>query len=163
MKKLIIVTGASGVGKTSILRLLDERKIPNLKIYFFDDLGVPSTEEMIRDFGSVENWQKDRLSEWIEKIIKENTKDEIVILDGSVRPGFVPSGYEIVLFDCADEVREKRLIERGHPELANDDMRNWAKYLREDCKKEGHVVIDTTNQTLDESGDALLIIFNEKT
>ncbi len=158
MKKLILIIGASGAGKTTILKNIESKNIPNTKVYYFDDLGVPTTEEMIRDFGSVENWQKAILNEWVRKINSENAGEEMVLLDGSVRPSFVDDACEIVLIDCDDEVREKRLKERGHPELVNENMKNWANYLRTECKKDDHLIIDTSNKDLSDSTEELISV-----
>lgn len=69
MKKIIFITGASGVGKTSLVLTLKKKyknKI-NLEFLHFDSIGVPSSEEMIIKFGSIENWQKEKTNEWIKK------------------------------------------------------------------------------------------------
>jgi hypothetical protein len=47
------------------------------------------------------------------------------------------------------------VIARGHPELANDKMASWAKYLRRWALDRGDVVIDTTALTMEEAADEL--------
>ena len=50
------------------------------------------------------------------------------------------------LADCDDETRSKRLInERKQPELANDDMMSWARYLRRESKQSGCEILDTSS------------------
>ena len=48
---IILITGASGSGKTTVLKTL-ESMIPvgQVAMHYFDSLGVPSLEEMIEQF-----------------------------------------------------------------------------------------------------------------
>ncbi|WP_162292474.1 hypothetical protein [Candidatus Promineifilum breve] len=46
---LVIVTGASGAGKMAAVRRLAASNRPGLHCYFFDSIGVPSEEEMVRE------------------------------------------------------------------------------------------------------------------
>lgn len=54
----IVVTGASGVGKTTLVRAIEERGLEGVRCYYFDSIGVPSSEEMVARFGSGEGWQE---------------------------------------------------------------------------------------------------------
>jgi hypothetical protein len=98
---------------------------------------------------------KEELKEIKEKYLNEKS----AILDGQMRLSFITdtckennlTNYEIILFDCNNEVRSKRLIDRGHPELVNPDMMNWAKHLREEAKNLNARIIDNSNQTQEES------------
>lgn len=60
MKKIYFITGASGVGKTSLVSSLKEKyKNKNDWIFLhFDSIIVPPQQEMIDKFGSMENCQK---------------------------------------------------------------------------------------------------------
>ena len=53
MKELIspvvlVVTGASGAGKTTLVRALAGREFSGVRCYYFDSIGVPSAELMER-------------------------------------------------------------------------------------------------------------------
>ena len=50
---IIFITGASGAGKNTILKTI-ESKIANVSVNYFDDIGVPSFEKMITEYGSCE-------------------------------------------------------------------------------------------------------------
>jgi hypothetical protein len=92
-----------------------------------------------------------------------NTK---TILDGQMRLSYIVDAckklglenYEIVLFDCADEVRDKRLISRGHPELASEDMKNWSRFLKNEAEKFNCKILDTTTLSEEECKNELLKI-----
>jgi dephospho-CoA kinase len=158
MKKIFFIIGASGSGKTTVIKALEKTSPPDFKIFYFDSIGVPSLEEMNAKYNSPEEWQRIKTFEWVKKI-KELFVSEInVILDGQIRPEFIEkacveskSAYETVLFDCTDKVRANRLIARGHPEMANEQMMNWAKYLRQESQKRSYQIIDNTDQTCDET------------
>lgn len=162
--RLLFVTGASGVGKTSTLMLLQQRR-PDIVVRYFDEI-VPPTDDMIARYGSGEEWQRQKTIEWIGSIKAEDIGSTPVILDGQARQVFVEeacglaevSDYRIVLFVCDDAVREKRLFRRGHPELANKQMKNWASYLRDQAARRGDPIIDTTRLTVDDAVNELLAL-----
>ncbi len=59
--------------------------------------------------------------------------------------------YEVVLFDCSDTERKKRLISRGHPELADENMMSWSAFLRRECQKHHHKIINNSHITLEQT------------
>lgn len=147
----LFVIGASGVGKTSAIKYLAATGEFLGVTRFFDSIGVPSPEEMIREFGSGSAWQERATHDWVRRIAEEPTS--IVVLEGQTRPSFVraavathgPPAYEIVLLDCQLRVREERLTRsREQPELASPDMDRWAAYLRGQADALRLPIIDTT-------------------
>ena len=162
MHKIIFVIGASGSGKTTIIKALEKANVQDYKMLYFDNIGVPAYTEMLEDYGSPEEWQRLKTLEWVE-IIKENfLTHSNVILDGQTRPQFIEeachksqiSHYTIILFDCSDKERTQRLINRGQPELANQQMMDWAAYLRERCQ--GFDSIDNTDLSEQETFSSLM-------
>lgn len=163
MNTIYFVIGASGSGKTVAVKSLEQQKLPDMAFCYFDSIGVPSFEEMVKQHGSADEWQRLSTHKWVKKAKEEFLSSMNVILDGQARPAFIEeackengvSAYKIILIDCSDDVRNERLNKRGHPELADDKMMNWAKYLREQCQKENCTVLDNTNMTIEESAAAL--------
>lgn len=155
MKQVIWLTGASGVGKTTLLQNLEEKYSGNKawKFLKFDSIGVPSNEEMVKDFGSGENWQKEKTYEWIEKMVVGYPDKEIIVMDGQsnlefIKIGFEKQGlnnYKIILIDCSQEIMVKRLVdERQQAWLASEDMKNWLVFLRKQASQFNVSIIDTT-------------------
>ncbi len=167
--KAYFLIGSSGSGKTTALESIETMNLPNFSFYFPDREKIPSLEEMVKEYGSTDEWQKRHTLKSIEKI-KEHLEHGNVVIDTQSRPSFIKEGCqqlgedlcEIILFDCTDEVRKERLMQRGHLELANEQMMNWAKFLREACKKENCRIIDNTNLTKEQSKEMLLSVLNEK-
>lgn len=155
MNKLFFIIGASGAGKTTSVKALETRKLPQYKFLYFDSIGVPSFEEMQTKFGGPEEWQKIKTTEWVKKIKEEFLSHTHVVFDGQTRPSFIEEAcvkneihfYEVILIDCSDEERKKRLIERGQIELADQNMMNWAQYLREESKQRNYRILDNTQLT----------------
>ncbi|ULR46909.1 hypothetical protein [Rhizobium sp. K102] len=52
-----ILIGASGSGKTTITLVIAERSPDDTDVLFFDAIGVPSAEDMMREYGSGGAWQ----------------------------------------------------------------------------------------------------------
>ena len=61
---LLVVTGASGAGKTTLVRQVEAISIPGVGCYYFDSIGVPSREEMSAQ------WQNTTLNHWIARLLR---------------------------------------------------------------------------------------------
>lgn len=159
IKKLTFIIGASGAGKTTAIKALEMIGLPGYRIVYFDSIGVPPFEEMNEKYGGPEEWQRVKTKEWVRRIKEQLLSDTHVILDGQTRPKFIEescvenkvSEYVVILFDCSDEERIRRLVSRGQSELANQNMMNWAKYLRDQCQKLGYKIIDNTHLNQEET------------
>lgn len=168
MNKLYFITGASGSGKTTAVKALEKEQSHNVAFFYFDSVGVPNDEEMRQRYGSGEGWQKATTLYWVREIKNTSLRNSLTILDGQMRLSFIKEAceqegvtdYEIILFDCSDEERKRRLTERGNSELANDEMMNWARYLKQEAEAVSAHIIDTTSLTLDESVHALKTIMH---
>lgn len=155
MNKIFFVIGASGSGKTTVINALDKAGLSDFKTVYFDSIGVPSLEEMSAKYNGPEGWQRIKTAEWVKTIKETLISDTHVILDGQTRPIFIEEtcieneiiAYEVVLFDCSDEERAKRLVARGHSELANAQMMDWARYLRQESQKRSYQIINNTDYT----------------
>lgn len=162
--KIYFVIGASGSGKTTILKCFESAIPSSCTLLHFDSIGVPPFEEMEKEYGSIEEWQRIKTLEWVKKIAEEKLSSSNIVFDAQIRPSFIKKAcdlyevdYEVVLFDCADTVRKKRLISRGHPELADKNMMNWSAFLRKDCQKHHHKVINNSHISIKQT----LQLFNE--
>lgn len=170
MKELIspvvlVVTGASGAGKTTLVRALANREFSGVRCYYFDSIGVPSPEEMLAEFGSGEAWQRAMLDRWMSRLAANEDDGRLLVLDGQVRPSDVIRAFrrhavtrgEILLVECEQEIRERRLAEsRGQPELASPRMESWAAYLRGQADALGLASLDTTHQSQAEAENAFI-------
>ena len=137
-KTICFITGASGVGKTTLVSGL-KKKYSGMAWSFlhFDSIGVPSIAEMRRSYGSPADWQKVKTWEWIARLVNGNN-DTKVFLEGQVNLHFIRSGfqkyhfenYEIILIDCSEDVMSYRILhKRCQPELLTDEMKNWLRFL----------------------------------
>jgi|GEM_PF-50683 len=156
--RLIFCIGASGAGKTTVLRRLENDLPTWCSLFHFDSIGVPSFEEMEQVFGSLEEWQRVKTNEWVERFACGELLKTHVLFDAQTRPTFIEEAckkwgleYEVVLFDCSDEIRTIRLEKRGQPDLANQQMMGWAEYLRTQCQERNHKIINNTNLMVDET------------
>lgn len=158
-KYIIWLTGASGVGKTTLLSNLKNKysNKSNWEFLNFDTIGgVPSNEDMVKEYGSIENWQRSKTYKWIEKMINGYPDKELIIMDSQASLEFIKTGfekqnfnnYEIILVDCEQDTMIKRLVdERQQAWLASEDMNNWLKFLRQQARKLNVKIIDTSNAT----------------
>jgi len=170
MNKIFFLIGSSGSGKTTASESIEGMKIPNLTLCFPDRQHIPSLEEMVKEYGSTDEWQKMHNFAIIEEVKNKFINKGNVLVDTQSRPSFIEEGcrkyginsYKIILFDCSDQVRKERLVKRGHPELANDRMMDWARYLRQACTGENCTIVDTTELTKEQCKDILVGILSEQ-
>ncbi len=169
MKKLFFLIGASGSGKTTAAKELERCDIANLKILYFDSIGVPSIEEMEQKYGSPEEWQRAKTAEWVRILERDFLLNTNVLFDGQTRPSFIEkacyengiNGFEIILFDCSDDERKRRLAARGHANLADKNMMDWAGFLRKECQDRECLIIDNTNMQIEDTASQLLSHLNQ--
>ena len=159
--RILAVTGASGVGKTTLVRQVESRGVPGVSFHYFDSIGVPPLSEMTRHHGSAAGWQDAMTDRWIERLASHG--NGLFVLDGQVRPTTLRNAFaryhvdgHILLVDCLSPVREARLRDlRQQPELATPEMANWQSYLRGQADALGLPVLDTSELTIEQAADAL--------
>ena len=148
---ILVVTGASGAGKTTLVRGLEARSLLGVSCHYFDSIGVPSPEVMERDFGGGTGWQEAMTRTWIERLSLRS--DPVAVLDSQTRPSTVQAAFRlagvrrgaIVLIDCTAKERNRRLhLDRQQPELASAQMDTWAAYLKGQADALELPIIDTT-------------------
>jgi RNase adaptor protein for sRNA GlmZ degradation len=158
---LVILTGASGSGKTTIAREFSNRHSNIAEICSFDSIGVPTPDQMVRQFGSGEQWQRLKTVEWLGEIGARLDLNS-VLFEGQMRLAFIHdaakaakiSDYRVILVDCDDSTRRRRLeLERRQADLASDEMMNWARYLREEARRVDDKILDTSDITVIEAVD----------
>jgi hypothetical protein len=149
----LVVLGASGAGKTTLVRRLAALALPGVGCYHFDTIGVPPAEETVARLGGGESWQAWALDEWVARLTRNEDRVALAVLDAQVRPSAVRDAFVrhgvafggMVLVDCGYAERNARLRgPRGQPELANPEMDTWAAYLRGQADALGLPIIDTT-------------------
>lgn len=154
------MTGASGSGKTTILKEL-EKILPGtqVSINYFDDIGIPSFEDMIKEYGSCENWQKAMTHKWMNKLSKIKDK-KYIFLEGSFNPEFIKfkESYLLICIHTDRSIREQRLLNRKHPELVTQDMENFALVLKQKTLNLGGIVVDSS---IEEPEDIARLIINK--
>lgn len=154
----VILTGASGVGKTTIAEAI-EKLDPGISVYQGDKVGPPPAE-ILSDFGPATGpggaAQRGFALYWIGQISKHSSARP-VLLDTQCRIAFLQealslhriSWARIVLVECNDSVRDARLVDdRRQPELANEDMANWSRYLHQEAVDAGIEILDTGSVSL---------------
>lgn len=126
MGKIFFVGGASGSGKSSVIKPLQITLGGNYNIYDFDDIGVPKNAD--------KKWRQESTNAWIAQLLKEE-KDSCLL--GQIVLGEIvscPAAKNIepvnfCLLDVSDIERIRRLKERG-TYGADQNMLSWAAWLR---------------------------------
>ena len=157
--QLVILTGASGSGKTAIAEAIRTGRPDLAEVLHFDSIGVPSAE-VRQTWGPDGAWQLAMTLVWMNRIAAMRDARRTVLFEGAMRLAFVREGLRaagiaearVILVDCDDATRTRRLVtERRQPELANPEMMNWAAYLRREAKNAGCDVLDTSEVSLEHS------------
>jgi adenylate kinase family enzyme len=164
---LLILTGASGSGKTALARAI-QTALPMCEVRFFDSIGVPSAETMATyagDYGPGGGWQRAMTIEWMQRIAALLKFGKAVLFEGQMRIAFIEEAIaaagiknaRIVLIDCSDSIRIARLThDRQQPNLADENMISWARFLREEARLGGYEILDTGSIPFSSSLDLLI-------
>ena len=166
---ICFLTGSSGCGKTFLAESIAV-KLKGLKaeIIHFDRVGVPTVEKMISECGSVDKWQEKTTREWVNRIAAIRDK-AVVFFEGQYNPKFALDAamakglkdYKLAVVTADQTIWQARLSgSRGQPALVNDDMRNWAKYLKDETVKLGGAVIDTSKSNVDKNIEEVMTLVN---
>lgn len=152
---ILVLTGASGAGKTTLALKLNELAIPGVKGFNCDRVRIESDE-----LADSADRQADVLRYWISQLSQPETDVELAVLDTQIRPHkalevlrqSAVDYAQIVLVDCDPVKRNARLhMDRGQPELANPQMDCWAAYLRGQADALRLSIIDTSDDQIDKS------------
>lgn len=161
---VLVVMGASGAGKTTLVGGIAELNLPGVVCHHFDTIGVPSEEEIVARFGNGWAYQDWGLDQWLTRFVRNEDGVRLAVLDAQVRPSAVRDAFvrhritrgRMVFVDCAPAERNARLRgPRNQPELANAQMDGWAAYLRGQADALGVPVINTTGETPESALPAL--------
>jgi type II secretory pathway predicted ATPase ExeA len=158
---ILVLTGASGAGKTTLTLKLKELAIPGVEGINCDRVKIEADSTDL---------QIDILRYWILQLSQQETRIELAVLDTQIRPhralevlnqaGVVCA--QIVLVDCDPLKRNQRLhMDRSQPELANPQMDCWAAYLRGQADALNLSIIDTSNDPIDKSLIALELLVRD--
>lgn len=145
--KLYFIGGASGSGKTAIMPELQKILGSEIKVYDFDDIGVPE--------GADKKWRQESTEKWLQKLL-EDGKDACLL--GQIVLGEImacPSaknldGINFCLLDVSDFKRIQRLKNRN-TYGADQNMLNWSAWLRmhhQDPQWTQHVIKDDSWDSL---------------
>jgi predicted kinase len=149
MVAILVLTGASGSGKTTLLRALEAMKIPGVACFECDAIYEDLPGEVRADGATA---QDAILEHWAKRALDQSGL-ELAVLDTQIRPQKALellrrlgiAVYQVVLIECEQIQREARLRgPRAQPELANQQMENWAAYMRGQADALGLDSIDTS-------------------
>src|SRR5688572_19413866 len=83
---LLVLTGASGAGKTTLVERLAALGLDGVGCYHLDSIGVPNAEETEKRFAGGESWRTWALDRWVDRISRNEDCVTLAVLDAQVRP-----------------------------------------------------------------------------
>lgn len=132
--KVVAISGASGCGKTSVVKYLAEHL--NCPYILFDDYTDPDTyphnmKNWLEDGADVSQIKTPRLTEALHKLIPKATSDYVFIEEpfGRCRPAIAELIDLVVLLDLPLELCLSRVIKRHIKHSTNDPSDSIAGYL----------------------------------
>lgn len=158
---ILFLSGASGVGKTTLAEQIHKRNLQSGLVWLHPDgFGVPSVARMIQEAGSLERYQEWSTYRWVEHSLVNYLDKRIVVIDSQSNLQFIHGAFKryqvqrgkVLLIQCNQEQREQRLCqERQQPELATREMQKWADFLYQQALNLGIPILDTSITPLPES------------
>lgn len=145
MNDLILVTGTSGTGKSSVIPLLKKALTENYKIYDFDEIWKPY------DFS--DNWEDKVIEQCIKTYKKNRDEGFITIILGLIRPWKFLDIEDIepyfIHLDINKEVRKERLEKRKASKGLIQDLEELEEFKKwfEDTEFQ---TVDTSNISIEE-------------
>lgn len=165
---IIFITGASGVGKSSVHKTLESLLgSKGFVVHDFDERGVPDAAD-----GS---WRINETRHWIKLGRQNNEKEISTIICGGARPSDAKdlSGVLFIFLDASEDIIRKCLLSRyTTPESIKEIERASGKSLeqfvidneislkdrRKEIEKYNMVVIDTTLLSTQEVAQKIVTI-----
>jgi GTPase SAR1 family protein len=158
---ILFISGASGVGKTTLAQQIYERSLQDGLVWLHPDgFGVPSVASMIQEAGSLERYQEKSTYRWVEYCLTNYPDKSVVVIDSQSNLQFIQNAFKhyqvwrskVILIHCSQQQREQRLFqERQQPELASREMQKWADFLYQQALRLGVLILDTSAAPLQES------------
>ena len=156
---ILFITGASGAGKTYLVEKMEHMiSHKNLGYYNFDTIGVPPFKKIISEFGSCEKWQENATERWVNRFATDKSLPPVIILEGQYNLDFAINAckkfgiknYQIVVVTVPNEIMADRLTRlRNQPELVNENMFNWSRFLRKQGEEKNALILDTSAVAID--------------
>ena len=156
---MYFITGASGVGKTSIFQHVKSLLPKNFEIHDFDERGVPDNAD--------HTWRIEETKYWIHLANEKVGENKTILILGFanpdeiklIQPDFPNIVIKTILLDGEVAVIEKRLRNRNKDKKVLADLEratgsaekfiknnsNFIPTLREICLKHRCHIIDTTH------------------
>src|SRR3989344_5415159 len=155
MPKLYFITGAEGVGKSSIIPLL-KKQFPKIEIHDFDEVGVPENPAL--------QWRYNTTLHWLEIAIENQKRAQSTIIAGLSFPNEVSKFKEykkikivFCLLDVHKKERENRLQKRNAPkELINDLYQLHLLRKKLKITKFEKKIINTTNMSIKQTAEKII-------
>ena len=157
-KTIYFISGASGVGKTSVIKHLKGILPENYEVHDFDETGVPDNADSV--------WRKQRSNEWIKEGIEKLFNKQGFVVCGVSHPEeiesfkkiFTSTNIEMILLTAKDSVIRERLMKRNRDKKTKEDLEraagkidkfiedsiNFSYVLKDLCEKYNYSIIDTT-------------------
>jgi adenylate kinase family enzyme len=158
---ILFMSGASGVGKTTLAQQIYERSLQDRLVWLHPDgFGVPSVAKMIQEAGSLERYQEKSTYRWVEYSLTHYPHKSVVLIDSQSNLQFIQDALKhyqvqrskVILMHCSQDQREQRLSQdRQQPELASDEMQKWADFLYQQALRLGVPILDTSATSFQES------------
>lgn len=171
--KLFLVTGSSGVGKSTILPFLQKRLSGEFEVHDFDE---KLTEEVAMNGKLLDDWRIETTKYWID-FAKENFKSgKSTVIIGLIYPNEVKQldtqiPHDFCLLDASDEkIRERLMGKRfsnpekiaGLKEATDQTPKEFIsenkclmEKLRDEIKTGDGEIIDTTEDTPEQTADKI--------
>lgn len=171
---LFLITGSSGVGKSTIVPFLKKHLPEEFDVHDFDE---KLTKEVVMNGRLLDGWRMETTKYWIDLAVENLKLDKSTVVIGLIYPDEIKQlnmqiQYNLCLLDVSDEKIRERLIGKRFsssqkitglkqatgqtPEEFILENRHLMEKLRNETRAVNGKIIDTTGDTPEQTADKIL-------
>lgn len=149
MRKIVFIAGQGGAGKTTLVNYFQKNPIKGWLFFDFDEGKCKKPQ----DLSKIKEWIKKQREFWLKEVFEEKYgKNNIVVFGVGLFSWELnlPNNVYFAYLSCEPEIRRKRLITRGTPDMWEPNKPSIDEKVKR-LNQEGAKRFDTSSCSIEET------------